>query len=332
MATAARKGLVKQRSLLPLEDHGPIEGWMDEDVASAATQLFGGGRGGRLVVDARELLMSTTEVIGAEFGETHLKTWMALVTMHVAHGMPGEARVDSSAAELSKLIWGEDRERGGTQTKRLVRTLLDLHDAKITVPGYDLEKQEPADGITLTHLFSEIYVDATILKAFSEPDHGLNRADFGKVLGAKQRGTIAWRMNRNYAERLNEAALRRFDWTKAQQLRGSALALWMLFTSPRVPYRPVLESREQLETVEVPLTAEHCSALGVHAATPAARRRTLNDAGRRVCAVDHSFKAFEARGGHGHDSFLRVVRERPLSPPLAHPYEGAAPQLRLVTA
>jgi hypothetical protein len=315
MPAATSKSLIKQRSLLPLEDRGPIEGWMDEDVASAATQLFGGGRGGRLVVDARELLMSTTEVIGAEFGETHLKTWMALVTMHVAHGMPGEARVDSSAAELSKLIWGEDRERGGTQTKRLVRTLLELHDAKITVPGYDLEKQEPADGVTLTHLFSEIYVDATILKAFSEPDHGLSRAEFGKVLGAKQRGTIAWRMNRNYAERLNEAALRRFDWTKAQQLRG-----------------PLLESREQLETVEVPLTAEHCRALGVHAGTPAARRRTLNDAGRRVCAVDHSFKAFEARGGHGHDSFLRVVRERPLSTPLAHPYEGAPPQLRLVTA
>lgn len=82
----------------------------------------------------------------------------------------------------------------------------------------------------------------------------------------------------------------------------------MVFTSERVPYRPVLERPGDLEVVEVPLTNEHCHALGVRAATDAARRRTLNDAGGRVCEADRSFLEFAAHGGRGRHSFLRVVR------------------------
>jgi len=328
------KAVEKQRSLLPLGERGPIEGWMDDDVASAATQLFGGGGpSGVLVVDARELLTSTTEVIGAELGETHLKTWMALVTMHVIHGMPGDARVSSSAAELSRLVWGDDRARGGWNTRQLVRTLLDLHRAQFTVPGYDLVNQRPANGVSATSLLSNLYVDDTILKAFNERGtHGLERVDFGKALGAKQRGTIAWRMHPDYAERLHDADLRRFDWTKAQQLRGSALKLWMVFTSTRVPYRSVLDSRDGLEMVEIPLTLDHCNALGVFNNNDAGRRRTLNEAGERVCAVDRSFQSFEAHGGRGQDSFLRVVRKPPLTSPLARPFDGAPQELRLLVA
>jgi hypothetical protein len=47
---------VRQRSLIPLGEGGPVEGWMDNDVASAATQLFGSGPRELLVVDGRELL------------------------------------------------------------------------------------------------------------------------------------------------------------------------------------------------------------------------------------------------------------------------------------
>jgi hypothetical protein len=86
-------------------------------------------------------------------------------------------------------------------------------------------------------------------------------------------------MHPDYTQRLAESDLRRFDWNKAQRLRGVALALWMVFSSPRVRYRSVFETREELELVEVPLTVEHCQALGVRAATDAARRRTFNEAG-----------------------------------------------------
>jgi len=103
----------------------------------------------------------------------------------------------------------------------------------------------------------------------------------------------------------------------------------MVFTSPRVPYRPVLERRGELEMVEIPLTLEHCHALGVRASTDAARRRTFNEAGERVCAADKSFVAFEAHGGRGRDSFLRIIRTPPPDPPVSQPAFVPAQQLTL---
>lgn len=105
--------------------------------------------------------------------------------------------------------------------------------------------------------------------------------------------------------------------------RGWAnMALWMVFSSERVPYRRVFDASDDVETVDVPLTIEHCNALGVRAGADAARRRTLNDAGRRVCEADRSFIEFQAHGGRGRPSFLRVVRrsqgssfDRPFAPP-----------------
>src|SRR5271163_1014898 len=99
--------VLRQRSLLPLGERGAIEGWMDDDVASAATQLFGSGPSGLLVVDARELLTSTARVVGAQLGELHFKAWMAVITLHVAQGMPADGRGSSTAGELSRLIWGD---------------------------------------------------------------------------------------------------------------------------------------------------------------------------------------------------------------------------------
>jgi hypothetical protein len=108
---------------------------------------------------------------------------------------------------------------------------------------------------------------------------------------------------------LQDADLQRFDWTKVHQLRGVALALWLVFTSARIPYRALVAAPE-FEVVEVELSEPHCKALGVTAATDAARRRTFNEAGQRVCRADTEFEAFEAHGGRGLPSFLRVVRRR----------------------
>ncbi|MGI8412383.1 MAG: hypothetical protein ACR2LV_05525 [Solirubrobacteraceae bacterium] len=324
------ESLVRQRSLLPFGANGPIEGWMDDDVASAATQLFGSGPCGLLVIDARELLTSTARVVGVQLGELHFKVWMAMITLHVAHGMPVDGRGEATAAELSRMIWGEDRERGGSNTRRILRALLDLRQAQFTVPGYDMVNQRPAPAVSDTNLLINLTVNETMLKAFTEAGrHRLGRVDFGKALGAKQRGTIAWRLHPDYSQRLAESDLRRFDWAKAQQLRGVALALWMVFSSPRVPYHDVFEASENVEMVEVPLTLEHCHALGVRNSADAGRRRTLNEAGQRVRAADKSFVAFEAHGGRGRHSFLRIVRRRPKTSPLEPALVVPAEQLTL---
>lgn len=295
---------------------------MDEDAAAAAGQLFGSGPSGLLVIDARELLTSTARVVGAQLGELHFKTWMAIVTLHVASGTPEEGRVSTTIGELSRLIWGESKQRGGSNTRKLLRALHDLREARFTVPGFDLVNQRPAAGVSDTGLLINLYVDDMLLRSFNRDD-SLGRAEIGRDLGGKGRGTVGWRLHPDYAGHLAGTELRRFDWAKAQQLRGVALAMWMVFSSPRVPYRPVFDSGGDLEKVEIPLLEEHCHALGVRAATDAARRRTFNEAGPRVVGADRSFVSFTAHGGRGRDSFLRVVRHKPLEWPLDRPLERA---------
>ena len=301
------KTAVGSRSLVARRGQA-LDGWMDDDVASAATQLFGPGPSGMLVIDARELLTSTARVVGAQMGELHLKLWMALVTHHVAEGLPENAEGASAVAELGRIVWGADRAQGGDQTKRILRALFDLYRAEVTVPGYDTINQCPAPGVSSSRLLIDLHVDEAILQAFEGEERTLTRSEFGRALGSKYRGTVKWRLHPVYADHLAGSDLRRFDWAKAQQLRGVALSLWMVFTSPRIPYRASLEDGRDMQFVDVALTAEHYQALGVRAATDAARRRTLNEAGRRVCAADKSFTAFEARGGRGRESFLRIVR------------------------
>jgi hypothetical protein len=362
---------VRQRSLLPIGTGGTLQGWMDEDAASAAGQLFGSGPRGVLVIDARELLSSTARVVGAALGELHFKAWMALVTLHVVHGMPEDGRATTTLGELARLVWGA-RENSGKDNFALLDVMHDLRDAKFTVPGYDLVNQRPADGVSDTSLLINLFVDETILKGYTaekarrelarrkreviaehrggqitavQRDRDLaaferelatitrvDRAAFGKQLGGKGRGTLAWRMHPDYTQRLGETELRRFDWTKARAMRGVALTLWMGFTSPRMPYRPVFDAGEPLEVVEIPLTLEHCHALGVRSGADAARRRTFNDAGARVCAADRTFRAFEAHGGRGMDSFLRVVRTPPAQSVLDRPGPTPPPGQLTLTA
>jgi hypothetical protein len=105
-------------------------------------------------------------------------------------------------------------------------------------------------------------------------------AEFGRQLGGEGRGTLARRLDPDDTQRHAETDLRRFGWTKAQRLRGVALALWMVFTSPRVPYRQVFEADdEDLQIVEVPLTVEHSHALGfVRRPTPRGGARSTRPA------------------------------------------------------
>lgn len=281
-----------------------LPGWMDADAAALAGQLLTGVAGEELVVDHREILTSTARAVAAKLGELPLKTWMALVTLHVAFGSPRDGRGESTAGHLGRLIWG--KQLGGDNTHRLISALLVLRDARLTIPGYDTVHGVPSKGVSLTGLLGSLHFDEAILAAF-EGDHDLDRRAFGAVLGGKGPGTIAWELNPTYARALAGAELQRFDWSTVHQLRGVALALWLVFTSPRIPYRTQIEDAE-LEQVEVELTDAHCRALGVTAATDAARRRTFNDAGQRVCRADGAFVAFEAHGGRGVASFLRVVR------------------------
>jgi hypothetical protein len=246
---------------------------------------------------------------------------MALITLHVAHGMPADGRCEATAGELSRMIWGDDRERAGSNTRKLLRALFDLRQAQFTVPGYDMINQRPAPAVSDTSLLINLAVDEMMLKAFSE------RGGIGLTASTSARLSVA-----NGGERLAGACtpITRSVWLSptfddSTGPRRSSCAA----SSPRVPYRQVFEGPDDVEIVEVPLTLEHCHALGMRNAADAGRRRTLNEAGQRVCAADKSFVAFEAHGGRGCDSFLRIARRRPRRSPLEPPVVVAAEQLTL---
>ena len=308
---------------------GPIDGWMDDDIGAVATQLFGGGPNSLLVIDGRDLISSTARVVGSQMGELHFKMMMALITLHVSAGMPEDGKCSSTIGEMGRLIWGADRAQGGKNTRVLLRTLLDLREARFTVPGYDAVNGKIAQGISDMSLMIGVYVDETIMRSFEAgAQKQIDRGELGREFGSKRAGTVAWQLHPEYVKRLAGSDLRRFDWAKAQQLRGVALALWMVFTSPRVPYRQVLEDPE-LEMVEVPLTPESCAALGVFNQQEAGRRRTLNHAGDGVKRADRSFVAFEAHTTRNRQSFLRVVRKRPSFSPLEPAHVARSEQLSL---
>lgn len=328
---------VRQRALLPTVG-GAVEGWIDDDVATAATQLFGGSAG-LLTIDHRDVLRSTARVVGSKWGDVHLKLFMAIITLHVNHGMPEDGISYTSAAELSSIIWGygqrEDgtvRRKGGAETKDLLRALSDLRSARFVFRGRGL-RGEDADVTSDVDFLANLMLDDTLLRAYQAPGAtGLSQADFGRAFGKRKGpGTIGWRLDPLYVRRLSDAELRRFDLLKAQQLRGAALAMWLLFSSPRIPYRSLFGSGESgLVSVDVPLTEAHCHELGVKNAQAAGRRRTINQAGERICAADRSFVSFEAHGGRGQSDFLRIVRRDVSSDALERPY-GASEQLALVT-
>ncbi|MTD47599.1 hypothetical protein GKE82_25685 [Conexibacter sp. W3-3-2] len=204
---------------------------MDEDAASSSAQLMGDGPSGSLVIDSREVLRSTARVVGAEFGELHVKTWMALVTIFVNDGLPEDGTGSSTIGELARTIWGADKGMGGGNTKRVVGALLDLYRAEVALPGFNIATGEAADGLSLSRLLSDLYVDEAIRQAFDLPG-SLSPKDAGRRFGATRGETVTWVFNRRYADRLAQSELRRFDWSKAQQLRGTAMAMWLLFGSP----------------------------------------------------------------------------------------------------
>src|SRR3954468_1089052 len=72
-------------------------------------------------------------------------------------------------------------------------------------------------------------------------------------------------------------------------------------------FRP-LPGQPDHEWMEISLTTEAYQALGVHAAEERDRRRTLNQAGRRILDVDRTYVVFEAHGGSRRRSWLRIVR------------------------
>jgi hypothetical protein len=109
--------------------------------------------------------------------------------------------------------------------------------------------------------------DPRLLPADSHRLSGVE--DTSQMIGVTRRLTVRWR--RPIRTRRGTRASLRTRWFRGRRDRLGRVALGIRG----------IRVFGDLEIVEVPLTEEHCHALGLHAEKPAARRRTFNDAGLR---------------------------------------------------
>ena len=286
-------------------------GYLEANIAAASGQL-GGRSPGRLVVNSREVLASTARVVGATLGEMHFNTFVALTMVYLHEGAPDDGAGAATLGRLHRLVHGEVSRhgrstKGGRAYLAIVNALEDLFEAKITVQGYDtVTGRLTPGGFSKTRLLVDLFWDEDLERARQGALE--DRNELAARLGAKRAdNTVRWRFHQAYVARIRAGDLVTLDWEMLRALRGVAKTLWLQLSTPRFLFRPVPEQPDH-EWIEIPLTSEGYQALGVHATEERDRRRTLNQAGRRILEVDPTYIMFEAHGGPRRPSVLRIVR------------------------
>jgi hypothetical protein len=266
-----------------------------------------------LVVDREEIIPSTARTVGWHLGDTALKMWMAISTLHVACGRPRDGKGETSVGHFARLLWSG--RPASTSTQRIITALLDLFRAELVIEGWDVVRNEPGPRLGFTRLLSNVSIDPLLLDHYERRKANIelpSRREVGRLFREAGQGMIGWELNSTYRLALDGVDLHRFEWEKAQQLTGVALPLWLMLTAPGMPYRPALEIPDRW-IVEIPLRGgEHYRTLGIHAGALSAQRRTLNNAMARICAIDPDFVAAQTTPcrQRGID-LLRITRTSP---------------------
>lgn len=280
----------------------PRVGYLDPDVAASVGQLAGGAPG-RVRLNGREILASTTRIVGATWGETHRNVLIGLTMFYVEGGRDGIA--EASVTKLAHMIYGKGA--GGRAYELIARAAHDLFSGELTIEGFDVTTGQPTPGVySRTRLLIDLVWHEELERIFQGTLRG--RDDIGRRIGgARGSNTMRWRFHPAYAERIQTAEVISLDWDRLSALRGVAQSLWIQLSAPRFQFAPLLE-RSQVERLELPLDESAYQAFGIHATQDRDRRRTLNRAGERIMDVDPAYEAFEAHGGKSITSRLVVVR------------------------
>ncbi len=275
-------------------------------------------------MNGREVLASTTQLVGAKWGETHRNVLIAMTMMYIENGEKGIA--ETSLGKLARIMYGLGA--GGEMYKAIAQAIGDLHDGKLTIADFDVTTGESAPGMySSTHLITSLVWHKDLERVFQGKLR--TREEIGRALGAvRGRDTIRWRFDPGYAERIDTAEVISLDWDRLRSLHGVAQSLWIQLSAPRFQFSPLLEDSES-ERLELPLDKRAYQAFGISASQERDCRRTLNSAGERILLADPAYETFEAHGGRNVPSRLLVVRRAGAGSRLARDQHE---QLALVTA
>jgi hypothetical protein len=270
----------------PVPRRASIEG----NLAAVVGQLQLGEQStdaGRLRVDSREILAATTRLIGARLGELEVDTHIVVTTRYIERGTPDDFMADLTKGGVVRALYGPLKSKhGGKNLENVHRALVNLYRLEVQFEGFNaITGEHDPDLASMSRLYTDLVFDRQIRLR-----RGGGAYD-PAVMGGTRDGTVQVALGKWHARQLQRGYWVELDWEKLRSLSGLAKTLWLLFSSPRVPFRPAIGA-PGLEEITVPLDLDAYRALGINTRRERDCKRRLEEAGRRLVAVDELYVDF----------------------------------------
>jgi len=242
---------------------------------------------GRLRVGGAEILAATTRLIGARLGELEVDTHIVVTTRYIERGTPDDFLADLTKGAVVRALYGPAKSKhGGKNLENVHRALVNLYRLEVQFEGFNAITGEHDPGLAS---LSRLYTDLVFDRQIRLRRHG--GAYDPAVMGGTRDGTVQVSLAKWHARQLQRGYWVELDWEKLRSLSGLAKTLWLLFSSPRVPFRPAAGA-PGLEEITVPLDLEAYRALGISTKRERDCKRRLEEAGQRLVAVDELYVDF----------------------------------------
>jgi hypothetical protein len=258
-----------------------------------------------LRVDSRELLASTTRLLGARLGEIEIDTYLAITARYVELGKPADGKCHSTLRALAKTLY--NGEVGGTNRAQVSKALINLYRVEIQMAGVWAGTNE------LDEAFLDFERILNNLRFHEQIARGRKARELldPAVIGAQRDSTVQWQFADWHTRQIRDGYWIELDWDRLRSLTGAAKMLWLILSAPRFQFTPSAGGTD-LEELCVPLSPESYRALGIRASRPRDCRRTLDEAGQRIVAVDDTYVDFSIVPDpqEPRQRVLRVLRRR----------------------
>lgn len=255
-----------------------------------------------LRVDSREILATTTRIVGARLGEIEVDTYLAMCARYVDMGTPGDGQAASTLRALAHTLYGSSQ--GGVNRAQVTKAMVNLFRMEIQMAGVRAGSGEfDEQFLDFERLLVSLRFDRQIRLRKEHPE--LYDA---AAIGAQRNSTVQWQFAPWHVEQLQSGYWVELDWHKLRSLSGAAKMLWLVLSSPRIPFS---RSTPGFEELRVPLTSESYRVFGIRAARERDCKRSLEQAGQRLVAVDDSYvDMVVTRDPQSRTPCLQVIRRR----------------------
>jgi hypothetical protein len=230
-----------------------------------------------------------------------------VTTRYIERGTPDDFIADLTKGAVVRALYGPSRAKhGGKNLENVHRALVNLYRLEVQFEGFNaITGEHDPDLASMSRLYTDLVFDRQIRLRRS------GGAYDPAIMGGTRDGTVQVSLGKWHARQLQRGYWVELDWEQLRSLSGLAKTLWLLFSSPRVPFKPAFGA-PSLEEITVPLDIEAYRALGINTRRERDCKRRLEEAGRRLVAVDEIYVDFAvtpdpARPGA---KLLTVVRRR----------------------